>query len=221
MAHFNPRTPHGVRPSMTAPPTGATHFNPRTPHGVRLLFHCFGPDRVRFQSTHPTRGATRNRYIRIIRLQISIHAPHTGCDAFKDRRLSAITAFQSTHPTRGATIMAMFSGNHQNNFNPRTPHGVRLGYHKPLRVCFCISIHAPHTGVRLPNSSKILIHSHFNPRTPHGVRLHATSSISFRYISIHAPHTGCDDVNGRFSQLFTFQSTHPTRGATFIKQQAS
>ncbi len=192
MAHFNPRTPHGVRPSMTAPPTGATHFNPRTPHGVRLLFHCFGPDRVRFQSTHPTRGATRNRYIRIIRLQISIHAPHTGCDAFKDRRLSAITAFQSTHPTRGATIMAMFSGNHQNNFNPRTPHGVRLGYHKPLRVCFCISIHAPHTGCDFqirPKSSYILI-------------------------SIHAPHTGCDFMLLPPFHSVTFQSTHPTRGAT-------
>ena len=78
-----------------------------------------------FQSTLPTRGATRLEVQDMERTEISIHAPHTGSDLnrfllilckpnFNPRsphgerpncRRSSIwmSAFQSTLPTRGAT----------------------------------------------------------------------------------------------------------------------
>ena len=56
---FNPRTPHGVRLVYGALLYLDGCFNPRTPHGVR-----------------PHRPTRRYRA-----LQVSIHAPHTGCDS--------------------------------------------------------------------------------------------------------------------------------------------
>ena len=80
--YFNPRTPCGVRPASTRRRANLTrHFNPRTPCGVRLFniidgitifdisIHapragCDNQPRlvtiklIRFQSTHPVRGAT-------------------------------------------------------------------------------------------------------------------------------------------------------------------
>ena len=101
--NFNPRTPYGVRPqqadlqrrvypiSIHAPHTGCdrrsttpcsppANFNPRTPYGVRRA-DAPGPDVTEvFQSTHPIRGATGRHHHQGHRVEISIHAPHTGCD---------------------------------------------------------------------------------------------------------------------------------------------
>ena len=54
---------------------------------------------------------------------ISIHTPHAGSDACKDRRAERDKRFQSTLPMRGATLFQLLHG------------GVRL-----------ISIHTPHAG---------------------------------------------------------------------------
>ena len=79
------------------------NFNPRTPYGMRqgMWSVCTQP------------------------MFISIHAPLTGCDivylAMKTERL----IFQSTHPLRDAT---RYKGNRESkhqNFNPRTPYGMR------------------------------------------------------------------------------------------------
>ena len=77
---FNPRTPCGVRPQVVGGLSAHGYFNPRTPCGVRLLViinnhHCHN---------------------------ISIHAPHAGCDILK---------------------LCLFR--HGYDFNPRTPCGVR------------------------------------------------------------------------------------------------
>ena len=81
---FNPRTPGGVRPtvdflqasqhgvSIHAPRAGCDRkpyaflkyikrFNPRTPGGVRQKLKGGKGDRHRFQSTHPGRGATKQK----------------------------------------------------------------------------------------------------------------------------------------------------------------
>ena len=56
---FNPRTPHGVRRWIMQSIWGwALYFNPRTPHGVRLCGSMPPSFISRFQSTHPSRGAT-------------------------------------------------------------------------------------------------------------------------------------------------------------------
>ena len=57
--HFNPRTPCGVRLRLIPFEVNIPNFNPRTPCGVRLsLFAPLSPF-LRFQSTHPLRGATQ------------------------------------------------------------------------------------------------------------------------------------------------------------------
>ena len=148
LTDFNPRTPRGVRRpgagrlhhqmpiSIHAPREGCDgigvpaghdpllHFNPRTPRGVRLgpqmiltrppVFQSTHPARgatswaeldaeaQEFQSTHPARGATlHRRYPRHVK-EISIHAPREGCDK-----------------------QGGFSISTGENFNPRTPRGVR------------------------------------------------------------------------------------------------
>ena len=100
--HFNPRTPCGVRPRSRAPGIPRTNFNPRTPCGVRLSTISSRITFLIFQSTHPLRGATMAFYKRYYR-----------------------ALFQSTHPLRGATLAGVYCRIAQDDFNPRTPCGVR------------------------------------------------------------------------------------------------
>ncbi len=168
---------------------------------------------------------------------ISIHAPLTGCDGSHFLNFGGRGEFQSTHPSRGATIVHKFSParssisihapltgcdyvnvkvtNPHTDFNPRTPHGVRLlslittlavigfqsthpsrGATPPSNRCkhlHRISIHAPLTGCDRRLYSSKTVKCYFNPRTPHGVRL---------WMKFYR----------NWDSLF--QSTHPSRGAT-------
>ena len=78
--NFNPRTPCGVRPVpyMETPPP--LNFNPRTPCGVRQALRTDKILTLRFQSTHPLRGATESIFMAVPGSFISIHAPLAGCD---------------------------------------------------------------------------------------------------------------------------------------------
>ena len=99
------------------------NFNPRTPCGVRLRFDRVLRRAPVFQSTHPLRGATfAGRYV-VFRFFISIHAPLAGCD---------------TLVQQGSKF--------NNNFNPRTPCGVRRWLSVIIGSSLDISIHAPLAG---------------------------------------------------------------------------
>ena len=99
-----------------------------------------------FQSTHPMRGATWASLARPPRAPISIHAPHAGCDRHTGQIVSVCFQFQSTHPMRGATLSCFAAEFAKDDFNPRTPCGVRR--FKSVKLIFRapISIHAPHAG---------------------------------------------------------------------------
>ena len=61
------------------------------------------PMLVKFQSTHPSWGATVIYIFLGVLLSISIHAPIVGCD-FTNCLINVIMyLFQSTHPSWGAT----------------------------------------------------------------------------------------------------------------------
>ena len=147
--YFNPRTLAGCDISRagnwctistfqsTHPLRGATiypfsrprlrkHFNPRTPCGVRRALAHENCNRSRFQSTHPLRGATFCPRPACYNGRISIHAPLAGCDRPAPTSTPTRDAFQSTHPLRGATRPGAGHIVLENNFNPRTPCGVRL-----------------------------------------------------------------------------------------------
>ena len=124
-SNFNPRSPHGERPSPSAElESGCTHFNPRSPHGERQNddFLC-PPSEL-----------------------ISTHAPRTGSDRFHGGQDCAECHFnpRSPHGERQVGLQSVRSW--AGNFNPRSPHGERRYPHwyKPFRLP--ISTHAPRTG---------------------------------------------------------------------------
>ncbi len=191
--HFNPRTPCGVRRSgdtarklracisIHAPHAGCDaalcrkcrvsfNFNPRTPCGVRRGVDTYGRKTAQFQSTHPMRGATAADAIALHAASISIHAPHAGCDR---------------HSRRVALRL--------DDFNPRTPCGVRREHLIHFGGFKTISIHAPHAGCdrmqKADHSAEtISIHA------PHaGCDIMEIPATGHKWtISIHAPHAGCD-----------------------------
>ena len=74
------------------------HFNPRTPCEVRRCISSQNTTSIRFQSTHPVRGATQQPSSESRRLPISIHAPHTGCDLYTfPRHLSFLISIHAPH----------------------------------------------------------------------------------------------------------------------------
>ena len=193
----------------------------------------------RFQSTHPSRGAT---------LLTSLSGPQAWNfnprtpHGVRRRALPLIivgVGFQSTHPSRGATFVICFIVSRKNGFQSTHPsRGATCGH------CYMvssreISIHAPLTGCDAFVGTITPSVGYFNPRTPHGVRqIHNAPPVPGTFISIHAPLTGCDS-DGGISPLpdsisihapltgcdfvepldilhpVVFQSTHPSRGATF------
>ena len=122
-------------------------FNPRTHRGVRRMGTSEVLNVGKFQSTHPSWGATYFRAYNNVKFrEISIHAPIVGCDMINLFILSLFILFQSTHPSWGATNRSKHIYTILKNFNPRTHRGVR-----PLTVIKgpaggAISIHAPIVG---------------------------------------------------------------------------
>ena len=139
------------------------------------------------------RGATQQPSSESRRLPISIHAPHTGCDAVDLLRSRSIIGFQSTHPIRGATFL-LSSSVHASN----------------------ISIHAPHTGCDAADSPGRGTTPNFNPRTPYGVRRRWRSTFrhTSNYFNPRTPYGVRLDPVTKSGVWDGFQSTHPIRGAT-------
>ena len=98
-----PRTGSDAKKTMRA--LAHLNFNPRSPHGER------------------------HRPIRLLVVvdAISIHAPRTGSDKAFITSSMPRNLFQSTLPARGATKGAEQDFSRHCNFNPRSPHGERLG----------------------------------------------------------------------------------------------
>ena len=261
---FNPRTPCGVRRprprkfpgpapfQSTHPVWGATLPVEALYHGQGISIHAprVGCDTAagrrstswwRFQSTHPVWGATASAVLTKYTLAISIHAPRVGCDRGHGAR--GADAGISIHAPRvgcdpwAPPQVAM----PMQNFNPRTPCGVRPnGLPSWCKWERFQSTH-PVWGATISWQHMRALALNFNPRTPCGVRqaLQDCQEDDFA-ISIHAPRVGCDgpgDLWGggdlwisihaprvgcdfstpvpRFFQC-QFQSTHPVWGATLF-----
>ena len=191
---------------------------------------------MRFQSTHPLRGATACVASVTSNSSISIHAPLAGCDCrSKDRRSSVYyfnprtpcgvrrscprrsrrpRSFQSTHPLRGATL---FPASCRSSMPFQSTH--------PLRGATA-SFRAARTLFTFQSTHPLRGATRLFPRRQDAL-----------HISIHAPLAGCDDhaagiqpragdFNPRtpcgvrlrrvlgLAEQHAFQSTHPLRGAT-------
>ena len=169
------------------------HFNPRTSHEVRQTLSTVFSKNVRFQSTHLSRGATCQRLRICLAVRISIHAPLTRCDALRRPHCDELGRFQSTHLSRGATIKSMIGCGRRAYFNPRTSHEVRRrrsAYGRRSRIFQSTHLSRGATDYILTNLKIAVFQSthlsrgataaicsylrrraHFNPRTSHEVRL--------------------------------------------------
>ena len=191
------------------------YFNPRSPHGERPTSSWAMAAHKRFQSTLPARGATGQAAAYFRDDRISIHAPRTGSDrnmavrAYPEKifqstlpargatrsatRSSSSLTFQSTLPARGATVCRAPNRAGTADFNPRSLHGERHIY-LPLSIVQPISIHAPCTG-----SDATLPHAYRQPRFQSTLPARGATGTnvqmqSVKAISIHAPCTGSDYV---------------------------
>ena len=146
------------------------HFNPRTPRGVRPVPSPTGWASLKFQSTHPARGATPRRMVQNRHGAISIHAPREGCDVQIGRRAQDDAKHFNPRTPRGVRPLIMDAFIANANFNPRTPRGVRRT-----------------TGVYLGIPQRF--QSTHPARGATDFRLASDRAV---YISIHAPREGCD-----------------------------
>ena len=174
--YFNPRTPHGVRHAARRDAAAAAHFNPRTPHGVRPEI---GPSGLFFYANFNPR------------------TPHgvRPCPAIMG--LPMRTNFNPRTP-HGVRRRKRPQQPVLPYFNPRTPHGVRLGADHNNLDHFFISIHAPRTGCDRGGERSRFRRGQFQSTHPaRGATMDKVPLFRSAIISIHAPRTGCDQHSGR------------------------
>ena len=136
----------------------------------------------------------RTLEVKICVKNISIHAPHAGCDGRARRLPYSPQAFQSTHPMRGATRSQIGDLDLVGNFNPRTPCGVRQGF--------------------LRNQSRRREFQSTHPMRGATDKSFGSSFCPFRFQSTH-PMRGATFFSPSYRHSpILFQSTHPMRGAT-------
>ena len=166
-------------------------FNPRTPCGVRPTITAVRNETFKFQSTHPVRGATRACARLPRRWSISIHAPRAGCDTGSSSAARRRKHFNPRTPC-GVRPVVSVPGSVEDDFNPRTPCGVRRSWcakghfsrhFNPRTPCgvrpsdcatssrsrLFQSTH-PVRGATVTRSAPAPRTIYFNPRTPCGVR---------------------------------------------------
>ena len=100
----------------------------------------------KFQSTHPSWGATEVGYDDGSYHKISIHAPIVGCDILMLELRGLGLLFQSTHPSWGATLITGHTRLKACKFQSTHPSWGATSALHVLHAHFKISIHAPIVG---------------------------------------------------------------------------
>ena len=148
---------------------------------------------MKFQSTHPLRGATPTSSGPASRAIFQSTHPLRGATRAHVGVYLVDIAFQSTHPLRGATLSAA-----------DVDTGVLISIHAPLAGCDSAISAMPSASPRFQSTHPLRgatvaigmelgMSTHFNPRTPCGVRHHPDQyRRPDKPISIHAPLAGCD-----------------------------
>ncbi len=144
-------------------------------HGMRRSAPIRQKRSEEFQSTHPARDALQHHTFTLIYREVSIHAPHMGCDD-SAAVLKSIDEVSIHAPHTGCDVLAMADIKSTFSFNPRIPHGMR-------REAFI-------------NDDLGML---FQSTHPAGMRPDAIAKASINQsVSIHAPRTGCDGFDDDF-----------------------
>ena len=123
-----------------------------------------------FQSTPPTRGATKYDPSNRKYLMFQSTPPTRGATRCKVRIILGHRCFNPRPPHGERPIAWSIGKTKPASFNPRSPHGERLVRLRSEIAVHIVSIHAPHTGsdISCPTGPKAT--GSFNPRPPHGER---------------------------------------------------
>ena len=171
---------------------------------------------------------------------ISIHAAQEGCDRLYRHNVGMSIEFQSTQPKRAATYTelhrlckvifqstqpkraATFIDNNKNgiddNFNPRSPRGLRHVFLIFVSSIHFISIHAAQEGCDNVKIIKMFCNKRFQSTQPKRAATRTNSTVdTVEAISIHAAQVGCDCLKiTMVISLIIFQSTQPEWAATLV-----
>ena len=186
---FNPRSPHGERPTRAHGGWRTSYFNPRSPHGerqsqqpVELRLSYFNP-----RSPHGERHVLWCRLV--IRQDFNPRSPH-GERLQRDYHGALDIVFQSTLPARGATVRHN-TGLHSQGISihaPRTGSDEDSAANLYQRIKFQSTLPARGATIRRRNES--VCKMHFNPRSPHGERrnLRRDGSTLIAHFNPRSPH---------------------------------
>ncbi len=189
IANFNPRSPHGERPTRAHGGWRTSYFNPRSPHGerqsqqpVELRLSYFNP-----RSPHGERHVLWCRLV--IRQDFNPRSPH-GERLQRDYHGALDIVFQSTLPARGATVRHN-TGLHSQGISihaPRTGSDEDSAANLYQRIKFQSTLPARGATIRRRNES--VCKMHFNPRSPHGERrnLRRDGSTLIAHFNPRSPH---------------------------------
>ena len=145
--NFNPRSPHGERPSRNRPRL----FYPFiSTHAPRTGSDDGDDDPLRrereFQPTLPARGATTAKSRLCTVNTISTHAPRTGSDEEEALTNVILRHFNPRSPHGERRSSGHRAEPVRRHFNPRSPHGERRDLLMAETNVEEISTHAPRTG---------------------------------------------------------------------------
>ena len=126
--------------------------------------------------------------------------------------------FQSTQPEWAATALIRLVPCYINDFNPRSPNGLRLSSPVTLSTLKLFQSTQPEWAATLESLHANYIKSDFNPRSPNGLRPNGFPAFTRAIaISIHAARMGCDWLFFFWRAKWRkFQSTQPEWAATHM-----
>ena len=216
MQNFNPRSPHGERPStltisegfhlisIHALLTESDQTAAENAQDAAISIHalltesdvgCYQSGSIVIVNFNPRspHGERRNRLaVPLIHGLISIHALLTESDVRIVDHLFGQRDFNPRSP-HGERLLLRPHLYQLPDFNPRSPHGERLSIFWHIQGSTIISIHALLTESDLLHQLHVDLLGNFNPRSPHGER---------------------PEMPGLANWILLFQSTLSSRRAT-------
>ena len=191
---FNPRSPRGLRhPSNQPALAGIAYFNPRSPRGLRLFENGLCCQCDDFNPRSP-RGLRRDCFAREDTIvKISIHAAQEGCDCSFPIKKHPLKSISIHAAQEGCDQVLKFTNNSQNNFNPRSPRGLRPQAANIEQFQTIFQSTQPKRAATLGfviNSDQLLFQS-TQPKRAATVKVAGVRPI-VKIISIHAAQEGCD-----------------------------
>ena len=175
------------------PSNSSLHFNPRLPRGRRRASRFTSAVRCAFQSTPPSREATRfSRQGSRARRHFNPRLPRGRRPAAEQQRHPNMDNFNPRLP-RGRRHQHHHQPRSTDDFNPRLPRGRRRPNLGRSNQRLPISIHASLAGGDYLEGNLWGLYNDFNPRLPRGRRLMYGLKVN---------------------PLTEFQSTPPSREAT-------